>query len=197
MIAQIANAVSEDDCRVLTAICDRGASLTTIRDYTGHPVLYWERVRDAPCAREIVSRLVKDCLRNIATELQLVDPLYPETVLLTALGVGGHHSRHADNCRQNENGEWVPNHTAQRDVTAIYYLSDDFEGGEIVFHRQRLLIDPRRGLLLAFPSDAEHEHEVRPVRSGVRYTMPIWFTRQLRFALADFSPGALANSGGL
>jgi len=82
-------------------------------------------------------------------------------------------------------------------VTAIYYLSDDFEGGEIVFHRQRLLIDPRRRLLLAFPSNAEHEHEARAVRSGVRYTMPIWFTRQLRFALADFSPGALANSGGL
>ena len=56
MIAQIANAVSEDDCRVLTAICDREAPLTTIRDYTGHPVLYWERL---PCAREIVSRLVK------------------------------------------------------------------------------------------------------------------------------------------
>src|SRR6266513_1583647 len=54
------------------------------------------------------------------------------------------------------------------------------------FDRQQLVVKPRRGLLLAFPSDAAHTHEVLPVRSGVRYTMPIWFTKQRRFALADF-----------
>jgi prolyl 4-hydroxylase len=111
-------------------------------------------------------------------------------VILAALGVGGYHSRHADNCRQNEQGDWVANHTPQRDVSAIYYLNDEFEGGEIVFERAQLVVKPRRGLLLAFPSDADHLHEVLPVRGGVRYTMPIWFTKQQRYALADFSIGA-------
>jgi hypothetical protein len=198
MIAQIANAVSDDDCRVLTEIYDREAPLAKVRDYTGHPVIYWEQLRDVQGVGEIVLSLVKECLRRIARGLQPVDPLYPETVILAALGVGGHHSRHADNCRQNERGEWVANHTPQRDVSAIYYLNEAFDGGEIVFHRQRLLVKPRRGLLLAFPSDADHEHEVLPVRSGVRYTMPIWCTKQQRFALADFSLGTPASaSGGL
>ena len=75
-------------------------------------------------------------------------------------------------------------------MTAIYYLNDTFEGGEIDFERAKLVVKPRRGLLLAFPSDAAHVHEVLPMRSGVRYTMPVWFTKQQCFALADFPLGA-------
>jgi hypothetical protein len=74
-----------------------------------------------------------------------------------------------------------PTETSRRSI-----LNDEFDGGEIVIGAQQLVVKPRRGLLLAFPSDAAHVHEVLPVRSGVRYTMPIWFTKQQRFALADF-----------
>ncbi len=189
MIIQIADTVSDDDCRRLTTIYDRHVQQTTVRDQTGHPVVYWDQLRAAPCAADIIPRLVRECLRNIASRLQPADPLYPETVILAALGVGGYHSRHADNCRQNEQGDWVANHTPQRDVSAIYYLNDAFEGGEIVFERAQLVVKPRRGLLLVFPSDGDHQHEVLAVRSGVRHTMPIWFTKQQRYALADFSIG--------
>jgi predicted 2-oxoglutarate/Fe(II)-dependent dioxygenase YbiX len=82
----------------------------------------------------------------------------------------------------------VPNHTPQRDASAIYYLNETFEGGEIVFDRERLAIEPRQGLLLAFPSDASHVHEVLPVRHGVRYTMPIWFTKQESLSLKNLPP---------
>ena len=185
MILQIENGASDDDCRRLMAAYERQVHLPEARDHTGHPVLYWHHFRDALGASDIIARLVESCLHSIRDRLQPTDPLYPETVILTALGVGGYHSRHADNCRQNEQGEWIANHTPQRDVTAIYYLNDEFEGGEIVFELQQLMIKPRRGLLLAFPSDADHQHEVLPLRSGVRYTMPIWFTKQRSFALAD------------
>jgi predicted 2-oxoglutarate/Fe(II)-dependent dioxygenase YbiX len=114
-----------------------------------------------------------------------------------ALGAGGYHSPHADNCRQNEQRVWVANHTPQRDITVIYYLNDEFDGGEIVFALQQLVVKPRRGLLLAFPSDAAHVHEVLAVRSGVRYTMPIWFTKQQRYALANFSTGATPIEAGV
>jgi hypothetical protein len=136
MIIQLANAVSDDDCRLLTAMYDRQAHLATIRDQTGHPVVYWEQFRDAPGGAEIVQRLVKECLCNILSQLQLADPLYPETVILAAIGAGGRHNRHADNCRQNEQGDWVANHTPQRDVSAIYYLNDEL---------YRLPVIPRYG----------------------------------------------------
>jgi predicted 2-oxoglutarate/Fe(II)-dependent dioxygenase YbiX len=190
MIIQVENAVSDDDCRRLMTIYDRHVQQAKVRDQTGHPVVYSDQFCDTPDAAEVLPRLVERCLCSIRHQLQLTDPLYPETVILAALGAGGHHSRHADNCRENEDGDWVANHTPHRDVSAIYYLNDTFDGGEIVFERAQLVVKPRRGLLLAFPSDADHAHEVLPVRSGVRYTMPIWFTKQLRYALADFSTGA-------
>ena len=168
MIIQVEDAVSDNDCRRLMTIYDQQVQQAKVRDQTGHPLVYWDELRDAPYAVEIIPRLVRECLRDITSRWQPADPLYPETVILAALGAGGHYSRHADNCRQNEHGDWVANHTPQRDVTAIYYLNDTFEGGEIVFERAQLVVKPRRGLLLAFPSDAAHEHEVLPVRSGVR-----------------------------
>src|SRR5262252_8554479 len=169
MIIQLEHAVSDDDCSLLTKTYDRQAHLTNTTDQTGHPVVYWDQLRDAPGAAEVVQRLVERCLCGIRHQLQLTDPIYPETVILAALGVGGYHSRHADNVRQNEDGDWVPNHTPQRDVSAICYLNDTFDGGEIVFAQTSLIVKPRRGLLLAFPSDADHVHEVLPVRRGVRY----------------------------
>src|ERR1700730_19336478 len=184
MIIQVENAVSDDDCRRLMTVYDRHVQQAKVRDQTGHPVVYSDQFRDTPDAAEVVPRLVERCLCSIRHQLQLTDPLYPETVILTAIGPGGRHSRHADNCRQNEQGDWVPNHSPQRDVSAIYYLNEEFEGGEIAFEREGLVVKPRRGLLLAFPSDRDHVHQVYPVRRGIRYTMPIWFTSQESSAAA-------------
>jgi predicted 2-oxoglutarate/Fe(II)-dependent dioxygenase YbiX len=192
MIIQVADAVGAEDCRRLMTMFDRHVHMTEVRDQTGFPVVYWPQFRDARYAVQIVPRLVEECLRNIGNQPRFAAPLYPETVILAAIGAGGHHSRHADNCRQNEQGDWVANHTPHRDVSAICYLNDEFDGGEIFFAREQLTVKPRRGLLLVFPSDADHVHEVFPVRSGVRYTMPIWFTKQQRFALADFPLSAPA-----
>ena len=185
MIIQVEDAVGAEDCRRLMTMYDQHTHLTEVKDQTGFPVVYWPEFRDALYAAEIVPRLVEECLRNIGRQLRPTQPVYPETVILAAIGAGGQHSRHADNCRLNEQGDWVANHTPHRDVTAIYYLNEEFEGGEIVFERPQMTVTPRRGLLLVFPSDAEHVHEVLPVRSGVRYTMPIWFTKQQRCALSD------------
>jgi predicted 2-oxoglutarate/Fe(II)-dependent dioxygenase YbiX len=190
MIIQVADAVGPEDCRRLMTIYDRHVHLTKVRDPTGCPVVYWPLIRDAADAAEIGPRLVEECLCNIGSQLRFAEPLYPETVILTAMGRGGRHGRHADNCRQNEHGDWVANHTPQRDVSAIYYLNEAFEGGEIVFELQQLVVEPRRGLLLAFPSDADHVHEILPVRGGVRYTMAIWFTKQAGCALSMSALGA-------
>src|SRR6266481_5193961 len=111
MIIQVENAVSDDDCRRLMTIYDRQAQQTKVRDQTGHPVVYSDQFRHTPDAAEVVPRLVEECLRNIESQLRPAEPLYPETVILTAMGPGGCHNRHADNCRQNEQGDWVANHT--------------------------------------------------------------------------------------
>jgi len=89
MIIQIADAVSVEDCRRLMTMYDRHVDLTEVRDYTGHPVVYWPQFCDAADAAELVPSLIKECLRHIGAGLELEDSLYPETVILAAIGAEG------------------------------------------------------------------------------------------------------------
>ena len=59
-------------------------------------------------------------------------------------------------------------------ITAIAYLSDKFDGGEIQFPEFDLSIKPGIGDLLLFPS--RYRHSIGKFHNGTRYTMPMWFT---------------------
>jgi hypothetical protein len=185
MILQITETISEADCSRLIDLYNQHKQFSAAKDGCGNPLVYWHR--SVP-GGEIITNLVKRAGRFVWDILPPIAPdlIYPETVLLTALGPGGFHIEHADNCRQNEKGEWVPNHTPQRCAAAIFYLNGDFKGGEICFRREGLSIKPRPGLLVMFPADGDHVHEVLPVHSGIRYTLPIWFTHQKAHAMANF-----------
>lgn len=164
-------------------IYDQHADLVALEDYTGHRVLHCLHSLITSDQRDLIRDVVWDCYQKLIRGLNPSRKVYPETVLVTAIGVGENHPRHADNRRQDRRGRWVPNHTPQRCVSAVYYLNDEFEGGEIVFEQHSISVRPRQGLLLVFPSDQWHVHEVVPVRKGLRYTMPIWWTHRRAFAL--------------
>jgi len=55
MIAQVADPVSPENCRRLITMYDRHIHLTNVRDQTGHRVVYWPQLLDAPHADEIVA----------------------------------------------------------------------------------------------------------------------------------------------
>jgi predicted 2-oxoglutarate/Fe(II)-dependent dioxygenase YbiX len=184
VILWVDDAVDAAACLQLIETYDRLSSHARHTDGSGFPVLHWPEFNSDAQAAAVAQTLVAYCLSRIKDQWPSWDLLYPETVLLAMMSVGGRHSKHADNCRQSADGCWVPNHTPQRDVSAIFYLNDAFEGGELFFEGLGLTIRPKRGLMVAFPSDAEHVHEVKPVRTGVRYTLAIWFTKQERRALS-------------
>jgi predicted 2-oxoglutarate/Fe(II)-dependent dioxygenase YbiX len=54
--------------------------------------------------------------------------------------------------------------------TALVYINDDYQGGELVFPQHGLKIKPKSGTLVMFPSTCMYPHEVAEVASGVRYT---------------------------
>ena len=56
------------------------------------------------------------------------------------------------------------------------YLNDNYEGGEIKFATHDLSFKPNVGEFIVFPGNMHYPHEVTKVLSGVRYTLPIWFT---------------------
>lgn len=63
----------------------------------------------------------------------------------------------------------------QRQLTAILYLNDNFEGGELSLTQQRLLYNPRAGSLLMFPSGFCFPHSSLPVHHGTKYCVVTWF----------------------
>ena len=101
--------------------------------------------------------------------------LFVELLFVGCLLRGDSHIAHADNERR-EHRRRVPNYTPQRDYTGLVYLNDNFTGGELVFPDRDVVIIPRPGLLVAFPSNHEFVHAVPKVLSGKRYSLPAWFT---------------------
>ena len=114
------------------------------------------------------------CKEKIKVELQLPE-FFVESFFVACLLPGDLHIPHADNERR-EHGRWVANHTPQRDYTGIAYLNDDFTGGELVFPDRDVIIAPKPGLLVGFPSNHKFVHAVPKVLSGKRYSLPVWFT---------------------
>lgn len=186
VLVEIEHALGHDDCQSLMALYDRCAGHAMAEDATGHLVVYPSDVAEPELS--LLRGVAERGRQRAAAALSPGEPLFAETVILAAIGVGGRHPRHADNRRQGEDGRWVPNHTPNRDFSALFYLNDGFEGGELAFETAGTIVKPRAGLFVAFPSDERFVHEVLPVTAGRRYSMALWFTRQSAFALAGFHP---------
>jgi len=61
----------------------------------------------------------------------------------------------------------------QYNITSLSYLTDDYSGGEISFPEFDLTIKPKAGDMLLFPS--RYRHQILELKSGHRYTMPMFF----------------------
>ena len=91
--------------------------------------------------------------------------------------VGGHYIEHNDS-ETFENGEWK--RIANRDISILFYLNDNYTGGELEFTTLGLTIKPKTGMMIAFPSYKEFAHKVHPVISGTRYSLVSWLETEER-----------------
>lgn len=61
-----------------------------------------------------------------------------------------------------------------RRLSLVYYVNDDYKGGEIVFPRFNITYKPNANELLLFPSTYVYNHSVLPVEEGTRYAVVSW-----------------------
>jgi hypothetical protein len=61
------------------------------------------------------------------------------------------------------------------DFAAIYYINDDYDGGEINFMDHNLKIKPKANSFVTFPSNADYWHEVLENTGKERYSATQWF----------------------
>lgn len=99
-----------------------------------------------------------------------------EIVQLTRYGVGQEYKKHVDYFN-NPNTHAMDN---DRCATVIFYLNDDFDGGETHFPHLDITIKPKKGLALFFAYNYDfrvnHQttHAGLPVIAGVKTIATIW-----------------------
>jgi len=81
---------------------------------------------------------------------------------------GQHYKLHVDNISGHMT--W-----GARQLSAVCFLNDDYEGGQLEFPRQKRKIAPKAGRLVLFPSNFCFPHEAHDVLRGVKYTAVTWF----------------------
>jgi predicted 2-oxoglutarate/Fe(II)-dependent dioxygenase YbiX len=61
-----------------------------------------------------------------------------------------------------------------RCISAICYLNNDYDGGEIEFVNFGIKIKPEKGMLILFPSNYAYSHIAHPVTDGAKYALVTW-----------------------
>ena len=131
-----------------------------------------------------VTSVVRERLRGLedASVHALINPFYDvevrdiEPSQILHYGVGGHYIPHVDaeTLYKDDIGLDMWEKTLDRDLSVVYFLNDDFVGGELIFPDLDLVVKPEAGMLVCFPSDHHYVHGVNPVTSGHRYTVVTW-----------------------
>lgn len=138
-------------------------------------VMYYARreiLNKNPFISGVVS-LISDRVRLNAESL--FDCKLGESGVLIAKTMVGHiPEEHADS--QNMDGT-LKTGCANFLVSAVAYINDDFEGGELVFPQIKYSYKPVSGSCIMFPSNIEYSHYVASVTSGERVALPFWFPR--------------------
>ena len=100
-----------------------------------------------------------------------------EPVQFLGYPVGGHYLGHNDGETFNlKTRQWE--RIMERDVSFLFYLNDQYGGGELEFYDLGLTIKPKKGMMIAFPSYKDFAHKVHPVTWGHRYSLVSWVATQ-------------------
>ena len=87
---------------------------------------------------------------------------------------GQGYKRHVDNILLSSRVQEMQQGIPTRDVSLVGYLNDDFEGGETLFDRQHLKVQPQAGSVVIFPAYYTHPYQSLPVRMGKKYAWTSW-----------------------
>lgn len=56
----------------------------------------------------------------------------------------------------------------------VFYINDDYEGGEIHYINKDILFKPIKNSIIVHPSDEDYTHGVKSVKSGERYMITMF-----------------------
>jgi hypothetical protein len=101
---------------------------------------------------------------------------YPTKPALVRWLPGNFQTPHADKELHDGADAGKPNAFPHYDLAGLFYLNDDYEGGELFFPNQGIQFKPKPRAAYFFPGDMNYIHGITEITSGVRYTCPFFWT---------------------
>jgi hypothetical protein len=142
---------------------------------------YW---KDRVCTTTSLNKndpTIAPVLRGLFERLQpIVEDFYKVKVFPTGTTIvrwlpGQFQNPHADKELHELPDIGLPNDFPNYDLSSLFYLNDDYEGGELYFPLQDIKFKPKKGAAYFFPGDMNYIHGVTEIKNSIRYTCPFFW----------------------
>jgi hypothetical protein len=143
---------------------------------------YWDhRVATAPILNSIapeVSKAIKGMQKRLKERVDSFFNLdaHPTSPAIVRWLPGQRQQPHADKELHEGENRGKPNDFPYYDIAGLFYINDDYEGGELYFPNQGIQFKPKAGAAYFFPGDMNYIHGVTEIKSGIRYVCPFFWT---------------------
>jgi predicted 2-oxoglutarate/Fe(II)-dependent dioxygenase YbiX len=145
-------------------------------DYTyGERKFVWaDRAKEYPeQANYIIDTLVDAMYKTANKYAEIVNipgnPNLGKNFVINKYATGEEMGSHVDWNEKNNELEY----------SFVFYLNDDYEGGEIYWPNQNISLKPKAGSVVIFPSKEPYQHAVKKVTKGNKIFIPhFWYTQK-------------------
>lgn len=118
---------------------------------------------------ETLSEALLTCGQHYCESLE-IDYVDPSPISISKYQKGSEMGPHVD---------WHGDPMVEPIMSAVLYLNDDYEGGELDFPDLGVTIKPKAGSIVIFPSVAPFYHQSLVVKSGFKYMSPAFWIKHL------------------
>lgn len=152
---------------------------------------YWDhRVATAPTL-EKANPEIPEIIKGMQLRLkERVDAFFnvdahPTSPAIVRWLPGQRQQPHADKELHEGENRGKPNDFPYYDIAGLFYINDDYEGGELYFPNQGIQFKPKAGAAYFFPGDMNYIHGVTEIKSGIRYVCPFFWTIKSHTNITD------------
>ncbi len=131
---------------------------------------FFEPVEHNPRMHALAKDLAERIGKLFTDNFEMKNTFEFKRMFAQTLNVGGDVPQHTDDHDRYDGKPLVEEH-----YSALLYLNDDYEGGELEFPNEQLTIKPKPGSLVYFKGDADTRHGVKKVLSGKRINLVVFF----------------------
>lgn len=125
-----------------------------------------------------IETLLRECVSQIINPFYDIEVSGSEIPQILSYSIGGHYKPHIDgeSIWVSPRGEKIWKKSTDRDISTVFFLNNDFEGGDFIFPDLKIRVRPEPGMMVCFPSNHHYLHGVEPVTRGKRYSIVTWST---------------------